>query len=63
VDIYNIKPWREVLNDFSGRLSNVALFAGLSPAPNVSFTLGIDVRRYPSDAMSRLLTRKKGARK
>ena len=63
MDIYNIKPWGEVLNEFSDRLSNVALFTGLSRAPDVSFTLRIDVRRYPSDTRSRLLTRKKGTRK
>jgi len=83
--------------------ADVALFAGLSLALSVSFTLGMaaiisillvsylgilskvsgglrhygvlmgkadptvwytaDVRRYPSDVMSRLLTRKKGASK
>ena len=35
------RPWGEVLNEFSDRLADVALFAGLSLAPGVSFPLGM----------------------
>lgn len=35
------RPWGEVLNEFGDRLSDVALFAGLSVAPGVSFILGM----------------------
>jgi CDP-diacylglycerol--glycerol-3-phosphate 3-phosphatidyltransferase len=35
------RPWGEVLNEFSDRLSDVALFSGLSLAPGVNFHLGM----------------------
>ena len=35
------RPWGEVLNEFSDRLSDVALFAGLSLVRSVSFPLGV----------------------
>ena len=35
------RPWGEVLNEFSDRLADVALFAGLMLAPGVSFPLGV----------------------
>ena len=35
------RPWGEVLNEFSDRLSDMALLAGVSLAPGTSFPLGM----------------------
>ena len=42
-DLGVARPWGEVLNEFSDRLSDVALFGGLAMAPGIHVSLGIAV--------------------